>query len=32
MKNQFACSFFIGKVQVIEEIRSISADCLPSRI
>jgi hypothetical protein len=30
--NQFACSFFIGKVQVIAEIRSLSADCLPSRI
>ena len=30
MKRECACSFFKKKIQVISEIRSLSADCLPS--
>ncbi|MGG0251007.1 hypothetical protein ABEY24_22165, partial [Peribacillus frigoritolerans] len=33
-ENAFACSFFLKKknFHLISEVRSLSADCLPSRI
>ncbi|MGG0410815.1 hypothetical protein [Peribacillus simplex] len=31
-KSEFACTFFWKTFQLISEIRSLSANCLPSRI